>query len=208
MSQGKRILIVDDDERAVGMLAEVLTRDGFEVQGVESGERALVALDGRRFDAAILDWSMPGMDGREVCRRIRARADDRAHMGILMLTGERIEDKDEVDILGLGADDYMRKGRVSAEVLIMRLRTIIQRREAMASAMAKQPSSIFCLEVMPFIYPHPQSNNRIRRPRPRSCACGSACTRRPRPYDGPSGTGTLPRGAGRAPWRTRPAGRM
>ena len=136
MSQGKRILIVDDDERAVGMLAEVLTRDGFEVQSAESGERALVALDGRRFDAAILDWSMPGMDGREVCRRIRARADDRAHMGILMLTGERIEDKDEVDILGLGADDYMRKGRVSAEVLLMRLRTIIQRREAMASSMA------------------------------------------------------------------------
>lgn len=136
MSQGKRILVVDDDVRAAELLAEVLMRDGFEVQCVASGERALVALDGRRFDAAILDWSMPGMDGREVCRRIRTRADDRAHMGILMLTGERIEDKDEVDILGMGADDYMRKGRVNAEVLLMRLRAIIQRREAMAGAMA------------------------------------------------------------------------
>ena len=136
MSQGKRILIVDDDERAIGMLAEVLTRGGFEVQSVTSAESALDALDARRFDAAILDWTMPGMDGRELCRRIRARADDRAHIGILMLTGERIEDKDEVDILGLGADDYMRKGRVNAEVLLVRLDTIIQRREAMAGAMA------------------------------------------------------------------------
>ena len=136
MSQGKRILIVDDDVRAAEMLAEVLTRDGFEVQCVESGERALVALDAKRFDAAILDWDMPGMDGREVCRRIRVRTDDRAHMGVLILTGVKVDYRDEVDVLGLGADDYMRKGRVNADVLLMRLRAIIQRREAMATAMA------------------------------------------------------------------------
>lgn len=136
MSLGKRVLIVDDDERAARMLAEILKREGFEVQCEHSGERALVALDAKRFDVAILDWSMPGMDGRELCRRIRARTDDRAHMGVLMFTGERIEDKDEVDILGLGADDYVRKGRVNADVFLMRLRAVIQKREAMTAAMA------------------------------------------------------------------------
>ena len=136
MSQGNRILIVDDDVRAAEMLAEILRREDFEVQCVENGERALEVLDAQRFDAAILDWDMPGMDGRELCRRIRARTDDRAHMGIMMFTGVRIEDRDEVDILGLGADDYLRKGNMNKDVFLMRLRGIIQRREAMATAMA------------------------------------------------------------------------
>ena len=136
MSQAEHILIVDDDERASGMLAEILTREGFAVQCVASGERALVALDAKCFDAVILDWSMPGMDGREVCRRIRARTDDRAHIGILMFTGQRTEDMDEVDILGLGADDYLRKGRMNRDVFLMRLRAVLQRRAAMAGAMA------------------------------------------------------------------------
>lgn len=136
MPQEERILIVDDDERAAGMLAEILTRDGFAVQCVPSGERALAVLDAKHFDAVILDWSMPGMDGREVCRRIRARTDERAHIGILMFTGQRTEDMDEVDILGLGADDYLRKGRMNKEVFLMRLRAVLQRRQAMADAMA------------------------------------------------------------------------
>ena len=136
MSASEHILIVDDDERAAGMLAEILTREGFAVQCVDSGERALAALDARSFDAIILDWSMPGMDGREVCRRIRARTDERAHVGILMFTGQRTEDMDEVDILGLGADDYLRKGRMNRDVFLMRLRAVIQRRAAMAGAMA------------------------------------------------------------------------
>lgn len=136
MSASERILIVDDDERAAGMLAEILTREGYEVQCEDNGESALAALDARRFDAVILDWSMPVMDGREVCRRIRARADERAHIGILMFTGQRTEDMDEVDILGLGADDYLRKGRMNRDVFLMRLRAVIQRRAAMAGAMA------------------------------------------------------------------------
>ena len=135
MSLSGRILIVDDDVRAAEVLAEVLAHDGFEVECADRGEKALDLLDARRFDAAVLDWDMPGMDGREVCRRIRARADDRAHMGVVMLTGVRVEDRDEVDVLGLGADDYMRKGKVSGAVFTQRLRTVIQRRRAMAAAM-------------------------------------------------------------------------
>ena len=76
-----------------------------------------------------------------------------------------------------------------------------------AITMAKQPSRIFCLDVMFFICRHLQSNNRIRRSQPQAYACESACTRRPRPFDDPSGTGTSPKEAGRVLWRTQPEGR-
>ena len=147
MSRAGRILIVDDDERAAEMFAEILKRGGFEVHCADSGEAGLAALAAQDFDAVVLDWVMPGMDGPEVCRRIRARTDDCAHIGILMFSGRRMEDKDELDILNL-ADDFIRKGRVNADVFLMRLRAVIQRRAggAMDAPMpdSTQPELLFC----------------------------------------------------------------
>ena len=67
----KRILAVDDDPTAVGALRQILTQRGYEVKVAHSGEEALAVLEDERFDLAILDVSMPGMSGYDLCRKLR-----------------------------------------------------------------------------------------------------------------------------------------
>jgi DNA-binding response OmpR family regulator len=67
----KRILAVDDDPTAVGALRQILTQRGYEVTTTSSGEEALALLSEQRFDLAILDVSMPGMSGYDLCRTMR-----------------------------------------------------------------------------------------------------------------------------------------
>jgi two-component system response regulator MprA len=116
------LLVVDDDSAVREALAVVLALDGFEVSIAQDGRQALRSVEAERPDAVVLDVLMPGLDGLEVCRRIRATGD---HTPVLMLTA-RAEISERVAGLEAGADDYLVKP-FAREELIARLRALLRR---------------------------------------------------------------------------------
>lgn len=116
-----RVLLIEDDEAVRDGLSLALGRQGHSVQACESGEKALAELDALRPDVVVLDLMLPGMDGFEVCRRIRADGD----LPIIMLTA-RNDDMDVVAGLEAGADDYVVKP-VQPRVLEARIRAVLRR---------------------------------------------------------------------------------
>lgn len=123
MKKGK-ILIVDDDAYVCDSLAALLGSDGYTVVTAQNGNEALRRLYKERPDLVLLDVIMPGMDGWEVCRRIREMSD----VPIVMLTA-RGQVKDRVRGLDLGADDYLVKP-VAVEELRARVRAALRRGRA------------------------------------------------------------------------------
>ena len=121
-----RLLIIDDDARLAAMVSDYLTAAGFLVDRRLNGRDGLAALDGEAFDAVILDVMLPDIDGFEVCRRIRSRA----QTPILMLTA-RGEETDRIVGLEIGADDYLPKP-FSPRELQARLRAILRRGRTLA----------------------------------------------------------------------------
>ena len=119
-----RILIIDDDARLAAMVSEYLTTAGFVVDIRFTGREGLAALENGAFDAVILDVMLPDIDGFEICRRIRMRA----QTPILMLTA-RGEETDRVVGLEIGADDYLPKP-FSPRELQARIRAILRRGRA------------------------------------------------------------------------------
>jgi two-component system response regulator MprA len=117
-----RLLVVDDDAALREALALVLDLNGFEVTTAADGREAMRTLSTDRPDAVILDVLMPGLDGLEVCRRIRASGD---RTPVLMLTA-RAEVSERVAGLEAGADDYLAKP-FAREELIARLRALLRR---------------------------------------------------------------------------------
>lgn len=119
-----RLLIVEDDERLAEGLCANLELEGFATSSVGSGEEGLAALEGGSTppDLLVLDIMLPGIDGLEVCRRLRA---DGNTLPILFLTA-RGSDADRVLGLRLGADDYLTKPFVIEE-LVLRVRGILRR---------------------------------------------------------------------------------
>jgi DNA-binding response OmpR family regulator len=117
-------LIVEDDARLAAMVAEYLGRHELDVTVASDGERGLAALRRGRFDVVLLDVMLPGIDGFEVCRRIRA-APEWAALPVLMLTA-RGEDVDKIVGLELGADDYLAKPFNPRE-LLARIRAVLRR---------------------------------------------------------------------------------
>ena len=118
------VLLVEDDARLGAMVAEYLGQHELEVTVVPDGERGLAALRRARFDVVLLDVMLPGVDGLEVCRRIRA-APEWSALPILMLTA-RGEDVDKIVGLELGADDYLAKPFNPRE-LLARIRAVLRR---------------------------------------------------------------------------------
>ena len=116
-----RVLLIDDDKRLHELLTTYLEQNGFAVTGAPDGQRGLSALDTEPFDIVLLDVMMPGMDGLEVCRRIRAKS----RVPILMLTAKG-DETDRVVGLELGADDYIAKPFGPRE-LVARLRAVLRR---------------------------------------------------------------------------------
>ncbi|MGD0678710.1 MAG: response regulator transcription factor [Polyangiaceae bacterium] len=118
-----RALLVDDDRELGRLLREYLVPHGVLVDHVEDGARALDALTAGAdaYDIVLLDVMLPGADGFEVCRRIRARYD----VPIVMLTA-RGEDADRVAGLEIGADDYLSKPFNPRE-LLARMRAVLRR---------------------------------------------------------------------------------
>ncbi|HEX4745438.1 MAG TPA: response regulator transcription factor [Gaiellaceae bacterium] len=119
-----RVLVVDDERAVRESLRRALELEGYDVELAEDGEEALDRLDAPTpADAVILDVLMPGIDGLEVCRRLRHGGN---HVPILMLTA-RAEVDSRVAGLDAGADDYLPKPFALAE-LLARLRALIRRR--------------------------------------------------------------------------------
>lgn len=116
------ILVVDDDRAVREALRRTLTLAGYEVQTVEDGEQALELLTREVPDAVVLDVGLPGMDGLEVCRRIRRMG---SRVPTLILTARDAVD-DRIDGLDAGADDYMVKPFDVGE-LKARLRALLRR---------------------------------------------------------------------------------
>lgn len=119
-----RLLIVEDDEHLARGLCRNLELEGFVTSSVGSGEAALAALVGSsdRADLLVLDIMLPGIDGLEVCRRLREGGNS---IPILFLTA-RGSDADRVLGLRLGADDYLTKPFVIEE-LVLRVRGVLRR---------------------------------------------------------------------------------
>jgi two-component system, OmpR family, response regulator MprA len=117
-----KILVVDDERAVRESLRRALELEGYRVELAEDGEEALVRLGAAPPDAAILDVLMPGIDGLEVCRRLRA---DGNAVPVLMLTA-RAEVDSRVAGLDAGADDYLPKPFALAE-LLARLRALLRR---------------------------------------------------------------------------------
>ncbi len=118
----QRILIVDDDPAVSSVLRRGLSYEAFAIDVAATGEEALLVAGERYPDLVILDIMMPGLNGLEVLKRLRA-ADD--HLPVLLLTAKD-RDSDQVAGLELGADDYLTKP-FTFKVLLARVRALLRR---------------------------------------------------------------------------------
>ena len=121
--------MVEDDEDIVDVLRRTLRGEGYEVSAVGDGPGALELASSFVPDLVILDLGLPGMDGVEVCRKLRQEGD----VPVLMLTA-RTETGDMVEGLDSGADDYLTKPFERAE-LLARIRSLLRRRPPRGTAM-------------------------------------------------------------------------
>jgi DNA-binding response OmpR family regulator len=119
----KRILIIEDEKALASLLSDYLSADGFTVEERADGPSGLQAALSGSFDLVLLDLMLPGMDGFEVCRALRAGND----VPVLIVSARR-EDGDKIRGLGLGADDYIVKPFSPAE-LVARVKSHLARYE-------------------------------------------------------------------------------
>ena len=125
---GGRVLVVEDDTDIADVLRRSLRNEGYEVRTSGDGVEALDIAAGFMPDLVVLDLGLPGMDGVEVCRRLRSDGD----VPILMLTA-RSETEDRVEGLDSGADDYLVKPFERQE-LLARIRALLRRRPPRGAA--------------------------------------------------------------------------
>lgn len=121
-------LVVDDEPPLVRLLSAYLEREGFEVSTAADGEQALRLAQERRPDVVVLDLMLPGIDGIEVCRRIRSFSD-----AYIVMLSARAEETDKIVGLSTGADDYVTKPFSPGE-LVARIRAMLRRPRAAAEA--------------------------------------------------------------------------
>lgn len=119
-----KILIVEDMESVINLLRSLLEREGFEVTTAQDGLEALEAVRREKPDLMLLDLILPGIDGLEVCRRIRADPVT-THLPIIILSGKE-EETDKVIGLEIGADDYITKP-FQANELVARVKSRLRR---------------------------------------------------------------------------------
>jgi DNA-binding response OmpR family regulator len=127
MSQ--KILVVEDEPDLLDLVVYNLKKEGFKPLRAETGEKALEIARGERPDLVLLDLMMPGLDGLEVCRRLRA-SEVTADIPIVMMTA-RAEEADAVVGLAMGADDYVKKP-FGVKELVARVRAVLRRTGASA----------------------------------------------------------------------------
>ncbi len=132
-----QILVADDELAVRDALRRVLEAEGYDVLVATDGPETLDAFASSRPDAAVVDVLMPGIDGLEVCRRLRARGNATP---ILLLTARR-DVSDRVAGLDAGADDYLSKP-FSIDELLARLRALLRRTPAAAERLAYSDVSL------------------------------------------------------------------
>jgi len=118
---GKKVLVVDDDEKTVELVRLYLNRDGYRVITAFEGEEALRLAREAHPDLLVLDLMLPGINGLEICRTLRQESD----IPIIMLTA-MTTDEDRLRGLDLGADDYVTKP-FSPRELAARVRAVLRR---------------------------------------------------------------------------------
>jgi DNA-binding response OmpR family regulator len=124
-----RVVIVEDEEDIAFPLVRTLEREGYDVQWLDSGQRALDDVAVTPTDVVILDLGLPDMDGLEVCRKMR----DQGFEGAIMIVTARAGELDRVVGLDYGADDYMSKPFGLAE-LQARVRALLRRTGGLPNA--------------------------------------------------------------------------
>lgn len=122
MNARGKVVVADDDADITGLLQKLLKAEGYDVVAVNDGEAAVAAHAREKPDLMVLDWSMPGKDGLQVCEAVR-KTDGRVL--ILMLTGQKTEQKKIAGLAG-GADDYLTKPFGQKEFLA-RIRALFRR---------------------------------------------------------------------------------
>lgn len=120
-AQGRPLLVVDDDRKLCGLIADYLTPLGWKVAARHTGTEGLAEAQEGEYEAVILDVMMPGMDGFEVLRELRKTS----NVPVLMLTAVG-EEADRIVGLEMGADDYLPK-TFSTRELLARLRAVTRR---------------------------------------------------------------------------------
>ncbi|MEQ1568393.1 MAG: response regulator transcription factor [Myxococcota bacterium] len=115
------LLLVEDDARLAGLLAEYLGRNGFSVSIEHNGARAATRIPAEAPDAVILDIGLEGLDGLAVCRRVREQ-----YAGPILIFSARGDEVDQVVGLEVGADDYVPKP-ASPRLLLARVRALLRR---------------------------------------------------------------------------------
>jgi len=137
------VLLVEDDLRLAALTREYLESHGLTVIHVADGRRGLEEALSGRYDAVLLDLMLPGKDGLEVCRELRARSD----VPIIVLTA-RGEEADRVMGLELGADDYLAKP-FSPRELLARIRAVTRRAKGRAGPAPQGPVRVGPLHLDP-----------------------------------------------------------
>lgn len=123
----KKILVVEDEPDIQDMIGYHLNRDGFEVTTASAGDTGLQKIVSQKPDLVLLDLMLPGMDGLEVCRRVR-QEQALSNTAVILLTAKG-EESDIVLGLGMGADDYITKP-FSPREMVARVKAVLRRYEA------------------------------------------------------------------------------
>ncbi len=118
----REVLVVEDEPQMRDLLTDNLEYEGYRVTAVDSAEQALVEFDRHAISLVLVDVMLPGMNGFELCQRLRSRG---SHVPIIVLTA-RTNERDRVRGLDLGADDYVSKP-FSVEELMARARAQVRR---------------------------------------------------------------------------------
>lgn len=142
----EKILIVDDEEDILELLRFNLAKEGYGVEIAKTGEEALLKARAKTPDLAILDLMLPGIDGLEVCKKLKNN-EATQNTSIVMLTAKG-EETDIVTGLELGADDYVTKP-FSPKILIARIRRLLNRNKAKALNFQNRPISVYDLNIDP-----------------------------------------------------------
>lgn len=139
----QKILIVDDDNNIAELISLYLTKECFDTRIVNDGEEALMAFEQYSPNLILLDLMLPGIDGYQVCREVRAKA----NVPIIMLSAKG-EIFDKVLGLELGADDYMMKPFDSKE-LVARVKAVLRRYQPLK--IEEAPSELKCVKYTDLI---------------------------------------------------------
>ena len=136
MASKQKILIVDDDNNIAELISLYLTKECYDTKIVNDGEEAVREFHSFQPNLILLDLMLPGMDGFEVCKKIR----EEKNIPILMVSAKK-DDIDKIRGLGLGADDYMTKPFSPSE-LVARVKAHMARYERLVGTNQKQQNDI------------------------------------------------------------------